>query len=88
MEHSHQLISDEENKDDENLPPNPHVYIEWDDLGNGAPINNEKRFLYNWYRSMFKAEALQSLGGYRMQCPFPNVNEYNDISENILKFVL
>ena len=88
MEHSHQLTSDEENKDDDSMPSNPHVDIEWVDLGSGAPINSEKRYLYNWYRSTFKVEALQSLGDYRMQYPFPNVYEYNDISENILKFVL
>lgn len=89
LEPSKMPTLDEENKDVEMSPINAKVEIEWINLGSKSGIiDSDKRYLYNWYRNIFKLESLQSMEENKIQYPFPDIGEKNRISENILQFIL
>ena len=71
------------------------VEIEWVNLGSEKTVKKEKRFLYDWYRNAFKPENLKqknidfnNLDFGRALYPFPNMQDYSEEAEKILKFIL
>mmetsp|Transcript_22511 Transcript_22511/g.22315 ORF Transcript_22511/g.22315 Transcript_22511/m.22315 type:complete len:264 (+) Transcript_22511:83-874(+) len=50
-------------------------------------LDTEKRFLYDWFKDRNNMEGIKPEESKDMIIPFPNVDDANDISLTILKFI-
>ena len=85
---SKQATMDEENKEADPWAAVSKIEVEWANLGDELTIDPEKRYLYDWYRNVFKLDTAPNMEESHLDFPFPSLSEDNEISKNILRFIL